>query len=222
MYSVSVDNLIFGCRDGVLEVCLIQHASGPAQGRWGLPGDWIKDGENLADAAIRTLRTRTGINDIFLEQLHTFSALNRYPSKRVITTAYYALVRPQDYATIAGAHELEARWFAVNDVPELMYDHQEILNRGLARLRQKVRLEPIGFSLLPAKFTLTELQKLYEAVLDIELNKPNFRRKMIRMNLLIDCHEKQNNGGAHRAGKLYRFDQDIYNNLQKEGFVFEF
>jgi ADP-ribose pyrophosphatase YjhB (NUDIX family) len=222
MYTISVDNLIFGCRDGVLEVCLIQHASGPAEGRWGLPGDWIKDGESLADAAIRTLRSRIGINDIFLEQLHTFSALDRYPGKRVITTAYYALVRPEDYETVAGAHELDARWFAVNEVPELMYDHQEILTRGINRLRQKVKLEPIGFNLLPTKFTLTELQKIYEAVLDIKLNKPNFRRKMTRMNLLIDCEEKQSSGGAHRAGKLYRFDQAVYNSLNKQGFVFEF
>jgi len=222
MYTVSVDNLIFGCRDGVLEVCLIQHASGPAKGHWGLPGDWIKDGESLADAAIRTLRSRIGIKDIFLEQLHTFSALDRYPGERVITTAYYALVRPEDYKTIAGVHELDARWFAVNDVPELMYDHQEILTRGVNRLRQKVKLEPIGFNLLPTKFTLTELQKIYEAVLGIKLNKPNFRRKMTRMNLLIDCEEKQSSGGAHRAGKLYRFDQDVYHNLKKQGFVFEF
>lgn len=222
MYTISVDNLIFGCRDGVLEVCLIQHASGPAKGRWGLPGDWISDGESLAEAAIRTLRSRIGIDDIFLEQLHTFSALDRYPGKRVLTTAYYALVRPQDYEAVAGAHELDARWFAVDEVPELMYDHKEILARGLNRLRQKVKLEPIGFNLLPTKFTLTELQKIYEAVLNIKLNKPNFRRKMTRMNLLIDCEEKQSNGGAHRAGKLYRFDQDVYNNLKEQGFVFEF
>jgi hypothetical protein len=132
------------------------------------------------------------------------------------------LVRPEDYHAVAGAEELDARWFAVSDVPDLMYDHQEILAIGIKRLRQKVKLEPIGFNLLPAKFTLTELQKIYEAVLDIKLNKPNFRRKMTRMNLLIDCKEKQSSGGAHRAGQLYRFDADVYRALQKKGFVFEF
>lgn len=222
MYTISVDNLIFGCHDNKLEICLIQHASGPAKGRWGLPGDWIRDGELLAEAAERTLRSRIGISDIFLEQLHTFSAIDRYPGERVITTAYYALVRPQDYQTVAGDQELDARWFAIDDIPELMYDHQEILTRGIERLRQKVKLEPIGFNLLPKKFTLTELQKIYEAVMDVKLNKPNFRRKMMRMNLLIDCNEKQASGGAHPAGKLYRFDQDVYNALEKQGFVFEF
>ncbi len=220
MYSVSVDNLIFGCRDGVLEIFLIQHAHGPASGKWGLPGDWIKDGESLEEAALRTLSTRTGITDIFLEQLHTFSSIDRHPEERVITTAYYTLIRPQDFATMAGSHELDARWFPVNQLPPLMYDHQHILQRGLLRLRQKVRHEPIGFNLLPAKFTLAELQKIYEAVLNIKLNKPNFRRKMLNMNLLIDCLEKQT-GQAHRAASLYRFDQSIYNDLKTRGFVFE-
>ncbi len=221
MYSISVDNVILGCRDGVLEVCLIQHGDGPVKGEWGLPGDWIQDGESLEDAAIRTLRTRTGIDDIFLEQLHTFSALDRYPGERVITTAYYALVRPQDYAAVAGAHEMDAKWFAVKELPTLMFDHNEILQRGIERLQQKVRFEPIGFKLLPPKFTLAELQKLYEAVLDVNLNKPNFRRKILSKNLLVDCKEKQK-GGAHRAASLYRFDNDVYQDLTQRGFSFEF
>jgi len=220
VYTVSVDNLIFGCRDGQLEVCLIQHAAGPAKGQWGLPGDWIQDGESLEDAAIRTLQTRTGIDDLYLEQLHTFSAINRYPEQRVITTAYYALVRPQDYETVAGAHELDARWFPIDSMPDLMYDHAQICQRGINHLRQKIRHAPIGFSLLPSKFTLLELQKLYQAILGIELNKPNFRRKMLRMKLLIDCNEKQT-GGAHRAASLYRFDEKNYRRLQQQGFVFE-
>ncbi len=220
MHRNSVDNVIFGCRDGVLEVCLIQHASGPAKEQWGLPGDFIQDDESLEDAAIRTLRTRTGIDDIFLEQCHTFSALNRYPGERVITTAYFALVRPEDFSTVAGAHELDARWFDVSALPKLMYDHEEILLRCHAQLRHKVRHAPIGFSLLPEKFTLLELQRLYEAILDIELNKPNFRRKFLRMKLLVDCNEKQT-GGAHRAAQLYRFDSRVYQKLQQQGFVFE-
>ncbi len=220
MYTVSVDNLIFGCRDGDLEVCLIQHADGPASGLWGLPGDWIQEHESLEDAAIRTLRTRTGIDDLYLEQLHTFSSIDRYPNQRVITTAYYALVRPQDYSAVAGAHELDARWFSVRSMPDLMYDHSQICALGLKHLRQKVRHAPIGFNLLPNKFTLLELQKLYQAILGIELDKPNFRRKMLRMNLLIDCNEKQT-GGAHRAASLYRFDQTNYQKLQQQGFVFE-
>ncbi len=220
MHKHSVDSLIFGCRNGHLEVCLIQHADGPATGQWGIPGDFLYDNESLEDAAVRTLRTRTGIDDIYLDQLHTFSALDRYPGERVITTAYYSLVRPQDYEAVAGAHELDAQWFSVKQLPELMYDHQSIIEFGIQHLRHKIRHAPIGFNLLPDKFTLLELQKLYEAILDIELNKPNFRRKMLRMDLLVDCQEKQT-GGAHRAAQLYRFDHATYQNLQDQGFVFE-
>ncbi len=221
MYHHSVDNVIFGCRKGKLEVCLIQHASGPAEGQWGLPGDFIQGDESLEDAAIRTLRTRTGIDDIFLEQFRTFGSLDRYPSERVITTAYFALVRPQDYEAVAGAHELAANWFPVKELPELMYDHGQILDYGMKSLKAKVRSAPIGFSLLPKKFTLLELQRLYEAILDKELNKPNFRRKMLGMKLLMDCGEKQV-GRAHRAAQFYRFDSGVYQKLQRKGFVFEF
>ena len=220
MFHHSVDNVIFGCRDGKLEVCLIQHADGPAEGQWGLPGDFIQDNESLEDAAVRTLRTRTGIDDIFLQQFKTFGALDRYPKERVITTAYFALIRPQDYEAVAGAHELDAAWFPTTSLPELMYDHGDILNEGLECLKRKVRHEPVGFRLLSKKFTLLELQRLYESVLNKALNKPNFRRKMLHMKLLIDCNEKQT-GGAHRAAKLYRFDADVYQQLKQQGFVFE-
>lgn len=221
MFQHSVDNVIFGCRNGHLEVCLIQHASGPAEGQWGLPGDFIQADESLEGAAIRTMRTRAGINDIFLEQFRTFGALDRYPGDRVITTAYFALIRPQDYEAVAGSHELAARWFPVKSLPDLMYDHGEIFDYGLKSLRDKVRNEPVGFSLLPKKFTLLELQLLYEAILDTKLNKPNFRRKMLHMKLLLDCGEKKS-GGAHRAAKLYRFDSDVYQKLKRKGFVFEY
>ena len=220
MHKNSVDNVIFGCRDNELEVYLIQHADGPAKGQWGIPGDFVRSDESLEDAANRTLKTRTGIDDIFLEQLHTFSSLDRYPGKRVITTAYYALIRPQDYEAVAGALELDARWFSVNKLPRLMYDHGSILQVGLDHLRHRVQHAPIGFNLLSPKFTLLELQKLYEAILGVQLNKPNFRRKMLRMGLLVDCVEKQT-GGAHRAARLYRFDAKIYQKLQNQGFVFE-
>ncbi len=221
MFHHSVDNVIFGCREGDLEICLIQHADGPAEGQWGLPGDFIQANESLEDAAIRTLRTRTGIDDIFLEQFKTFGSLDRYPSERVITTGYFALIRPQDYEAVAGAHELDAAWFPVTSLPDLMYDHGEILQTGLACLKRKIRHEPIGFSLLSKKFTLLELQRLYEAILNKPLNKPNFRRKMLHMKLLIDCNEKQV-GAAHRAAQLYRFDAEEYKQLQEKGFVFEF
>ena len=220
MRTLSVDNLIFGCVDNALDIFLVKHGEGLSLGKWGLPGDWMRDDESLEDAAARTLEQRTGISNVFLEQLHTFSEVNRYPDERVITTAFYSLIRPESYHSVAGASELDAKWFNVNDLPELIFDHRKIIDLGIQRIKHKVRHEPIGFNLLPEKFTLLHLQSLYEAILGIKLDKPNFRRKMLKMNLLIDCEEKQT-AVAHRAANLYRFDPLVYKQLQKNGFVFE-
>jgi hypothetical protein len=220
MHNHSVDNLIFGCEDSTLEIFLVQHGEGESKGEWGLPGDWLEGLESLEHAAARTLRERTGISDIYLEQLHTFSAADRHPAGRIITTAFFGLIRPESYSTIIGESELDAKWFDVKRLPELIFDHQEIIEKGLSHLMHKVRHEPIGFNLLPEKFTLLQLQNLYETILGVKLDKPNFRRKMNKMQLLIPCGEKQT-GVAHRAANLYRFDQKVYNKLLTNGFVFE-
>ncbi|AQQ66823.1 NUDIX hydrolase [Microbulbifer agarilyticus] len=219
-HILTVDNVIFGCDDGELKVLLVKHGEGSSAGKWGLPGDWLQQGETLEQAASRVLLDRAGVRNIFLEQLHTFSDLNRYPETRIITTAYYALIRPEDYQLVVGASELDAQWFPVKKVPPLIFDHKTILAYGLRHLKHKVRHEPIGFNLLPKKFTLYELQRLYEAVLDVVLDKPNFRRKMMKMNLLMATEEKQS-GVTHRAATLYRFDRKVYRELTEQGFVFE-
>lgn len=220
MHNHSVDNLIFGCEDNTLEILLIQHGEGESKGEWGLPGDWLGDMESLEDAAARTLRERSGISDVYLEQLHTFSAVDRHPSGRIVTTVFFSLIRPESYSTSTGKTELDAKWFDVKKLPALIFDHLEIIQKGLSHLTHKVRHEPIGFNLLPEKFTLLQLQNLYETILDVKLDKPNFRRKMQKMQLLIPCGEKQI-GVAHRAANLYRFDQKVYNKLLTNGFVFE-
>jgi len=220
MHNLSVDNLIFGCEDNTLEIFLVQHGEGKSKGQWGLPGDWMHEDESLEQAAARTLQGRTGISDVYLEQLRTFSAVDRYPDERIITTAFFALIRPESYSTIVGKSELDAKWFDVKRLPKLIFDHKEIINIGLKHLKHKVRHEPIGFSLLPEKFTLLQLQNLYEAILDIKVDKPNFRRKMKKMQLLIPCNEKQT-GVAHRAANLFRFDQKVYSKLKTQGLVFE-
>ncbi|RBP51674.1 NUDIX hydrolase [Arenicella xantha] len=219
-HNHTVDNVIFGCEEDTLEVFLVQHGEGKSRGEWGLPGDWMREEESLEQAATRTLKERTGITDVYLEQLHTFSDVDRYPFERVLTTAFFALIRPDAVKTIVGETELDAAWFDINKLPPLIFDHKSIVEKGIEHLKHKVRHEPIGFNLLPKKFTLLQLQCLYEAVLGIKVDKPNFRRKMKKMQLLVSLGEKQT-GVAHRAANLYRFDEQVYRKLKTKGFVFE-
>lgn len=219
--SVTIDSVIFGFEQGSLEVLLVKHAKGIRKGEWGLPGGWIKKEESIDDAAYRLLKELTGMENIYLEQLKAFGAPNRFPSGRVITIGYYALVKREAYDIKAGFTASEAKWCKVKDIPKLIYDHNEILDYSLEQLRNRVRQAPIGFNLLPEKFTLLQLMQLYEEILGIEMDKPNFRRKFLRMKLLVDLNEKQKDV-SHRAAKLYKFDDSIYKKLTKKGFNFEF
>lgn len=218
--ALSIDNLIFGLDRGELKILLVVHSVGLGKGQWALPGGWIRYDENLRDAASRLLEELTGVKQLYLEQLKAFGRVDRFPKERVVTIAYYALVSAEDYPLVAGASTFEVSWFSVNDLPELVFDHSEILQYGIQFLRHQVRHRPIGFNLLPEKFTLLQLQELYEAILDTKLDKPNFRRKILKMNLLTPCNEKQKEV-AHRAANLYRFDEDAYHRLTEQGFSFE-
>lgn len=218
--ALSIDCVIFGFKDGRLDILLVKHAEGISAGKWALPGGWITYGESVDDAAKRLLKSLTGISDIYLEQLKAFGEPNRFPNKRVVTLAFYALVNEESYSLIPGFTASDAQWFNVHDVPELIYDHNQILDFGYKHLKHKVRHEPIGFNLLPAKFTLLQLQELYEAILETKLDKSNFRRKLGKMKLLINCKEKQKDV-SHRAAALYKFDKRIYVTLRKSGMVFE-
>ncbi|GIL24033.1 MAG: DNA mismatch repair protein MutT [Bacteroidota bacterium] len=218
--ALSIDCVIFGFKDGRLDILLVKHAEGISAGKWALPGGWITYGESVDDAAKRLLKSLTGISDIYLEQLKAFGDPNRYPLKRVVTVAYYALVNEESYSLIPGFTASDAQWFNVHEVPELIYDHNQILEFGYNHLKHKVRHEPIGFNLLPAKFTLLQLQELYEAILETRLDKSNFRRKLGKMKLLINCKEKQKDV-SHRAAALFKFDKRIYVTLRRNGMVFE-
>jgi 8-oxo-dGTP diphosphatase len=218
--ALSIDCLIFGFKKNELDILLVQHGEGISKGRWALPGGWIRYNESMDEAAERLLNDLTGVSNIYLEQLRAFGDVNRYPNKRVITIAYYALVKPENYVLHPGFTAADAQWFKISEVPELPYDHKMILDAGLAYLKHKVQHEPIGFNLLPKKFTLLQLQELYEALLDKKLDKPNFRRKLMKMNLLESLKEKQTDV-SHRAAGLYRFDKKIYDKLTEKGFTFE-
>lgn len=218
--ALSIDCLIFGFRDEKLDVLLIKHAEGISKGRWALPGGWIRYNESIDAAAARLLKSLTGLSDVFLEQFHTFGDVDRYPGKRVITVAYFALINAENYSLSAGFTASDAKWFQIRELPDLPYDHHKILSMGFQYLKHKVRHEPLGFNLLPKKFTLHDIQRLYEAILETDLDKPNFRRKLLKMNLLVPCDEKQRDV-SHRRANFYRFDKRIYKKLKEGGFSFE-
>ncbi|MBL7858241.1 MAG: NUDIX hydrolase [Cyclobacteriaceae bacterium] len=218
--TLSIDCLIFGFKDGELDILLVKHAEGISKDRWALPGGWIQYNESIDDAANRLLHSLTGVSNIYLEQLRAFGHVDRYPANRVITIAYYALVNADNYSLNPGFTASDVQWFKIHDIPKLPYDHNEILYFGYMHLKQKVMNEPIGFNLLPKKFTLHQLQQLYEAILETSLDKPNFRRKLLNMNLLKPCNEKQEDV-SHRAAQLYRFDKKMYDKLREKGFIFE-
>ena len=219
--TLSIDCVIFGFDNERLKILLVRHGEGISKGKWGLPGGWIQYNEDLDQAAYRILNALTGVHDIFLEQLQAFGDVKRFPDERVITIAYKALIRSNAYDLVPGFTASEVQWFTLAQLPQLIYDHSNILQFGIRRLKHQVRHEPIGFNLLPEKFTLLQLQNLYESILEQKLDKPNFRRKFMKMNLLISCEEKQKDVN-HRAAKLYRFDKAVYDQLKESGFTFEF
>src|SRR3954471_24955629 len=221
--ALTVDCVVFGFDEGELKVLLIERGGEPFRRTWALPGGFVQLDETLAEPDRRELREETGLGDgIFLEQLYTFGDVKRDPRERVVSVAYYALVALDRHAAQlhAASDARHAAWFGVSDVPSLGFDHRKILDTGVKRLRGKVRYQPIGFELLPAKFTLSQLQHLYEAILERPLDKRNFRKKILGMDLLIETSEIEQDV-AHRAARLYRFDERKYHRLVKRGFNFE-
>ncbi len=217
---MTVDGVVFGFDEGELKVLLIQRGLEPFKGKWALPGGFVRVDETLDDAARRELVEETGLANVFLEQLYTFGTVKRDPRERVVSVAYYALVKLSDHKAKAATDAAEAKWFPVSQIPKLAFDHADILAMALTRLQGKVRYQPIGFELLPPKFTLSDLQHLYEAILGTELDKRNFRKKMLSFGLLVPLNETQM-AGRHRPAQLFRFDADKYEKLKKRGFNFE-
>lgn len=201
---VAVDVVVLTVREHRLEVLLVKRRRWPFEGMWAIPGSFVRPEESLEDAARRKLEEETGARDVYLEQLYTFGEPQRDPRSRVITVVYYALLRP-DQLHLPGTSGREAQLFEMYHLPELAFDHAAILNYTLQRLRGKLEYTNIGFQLLAPEFTLSELQYVYEAILNRRLDKRNFRKKLLLTRIVEPTHHTRM-GGQHRPAQLYRFN----------------
>lgn len=217
--SLTVDCVVFGWSDDSLKLLLIRRGAEPFAGSWALPGGFVQMDEDLDTAARRELQEETGLESVYLEQLYTFGAPERDPRGRVVSVAYYALVRDTDHVPQADTDAAEAKWFGLDQIPALAFDHAAIVESAIERLRGKIRYKPIGFDLLPEKFTLPQLKSLYDTLLGEFLDRRNFRKKFLSMGMLEELPETQEDV-PHRAARLYRFDREKYLILEKEGFQF--
>ena len=214
--ALTVDCVIFGLDESTqLKILLIRRGHEPFKGNWALPGGFVDMNETLESAALRELYEETGVKDLFIEQLYTFGDPDRDPRGRVVSVAYYALVNLEDHPVEPKSDAEGVGWFPINALPRLAFDHMKIFTGALNRLRAKVRYQPVGFELLPEKFTLSQLQKLYETVLGVgELNKRNFRSKIQKMGVLTEVGVQR--GVAHRPAQLYSFNKEKYEQLLRD------
>jgi len=216
---VTVDIVIFTIQSGELRVLLVKRGAQPFQGQYAIPGGFVHEGESLEDAALRELREETGVADVYLEQLYSFGDPGRDPRGRVITVAYFALVSA-DRSLKAGTDAAEATWWPFDRRPQLAFDHRKILDYALERLRNKLEYTTVGFQLLPEKFTMTELQEVYEAILGKKLDKRNFRRKLALLKILKPLSEYRR--GGQRPAQLHKFQATRFEKLKDKGILFPF
>ncbi|MBI5240920.1 MAG: NUDIX hydrolase [Elusimicrobia bacterium] len=218
---VAVDVVIFRVRQGLLQVLLVKRGLAPFEGRWAFPGGFVLKDESLDAAALRELREETGVGDVYLEQLYTFGEPRRDPRGRVISVSYFALFSGGEPEAKAGSDAAEVEWAAAYKPPLLAFDHRAILDYALQRLRWKLEWTTVGFKLLPKKFTLTELQKVYEAILGRQLDKRNFRRKVALLGVVepLDEHRQE---GIQRPARLHSFSARKFERLKDRGLLFPF
>jgi 8-oxo-dGTP diphosphatase len=219
--KIAVDAIVFGYADNKLNVLLIKQKFGVLKNQWALVGGFVKDNETLNDAVNRELQEETGIKVNYLEQLFTFGdKVDRDPRFRVISVAYFALVNSTKLILRADSDAEDAKWFSINELPNLAFDHKEILQTAQNRLQSKLTYQPIGFDLLPKEFLFSELENLYCTILEKEIDRRNFRKKILSFGIVVET-EKFGNKIKGRPAKLYRFNKLKYNKLAKVGFLFE-
>lgn len=209
---LTVDCVIFGFDENSLKVLLIKSDLAQFHGQLSLLGDNVQSNEDLDNAAIRVLKQRTGMSDVFLEQVRTFSHPNRHPGGRVVTTVYASLLNIKHHALLL--HDNELKWHTVNQISQMAFDHKAILEVCLQWLQKRIQEQPLAFNLLPIKFSLRQLQNVYEAILDVKLDRRNFRKKFASMGFLNDTKEMETQV-THRPGKLYTFDFIQYQQKKK-------
>ncbi|MDD7563482.1 MAG: NUDIX domain-containing protein [Alloprevotella sp.] len=217
--AVTTDCVIFGFDSSDLKVLLIERGIEPFKGKWALPGGFLKMDETAQEGALRELEEETGMNNAYIRQFHTFTEPGRDPRERVITIAHYALVRLQEVK--GGDDAAQARWFTMDEIPPLAFDHDRILRMAQIMLRERIHFEPVGFELLPETFTMKQLQNLYEAILDVHFDRRNFAKKMFHLGLLIQTEDMVRTS-PKRESQLLRFNKEKYDELKQKGFRLEF
>ncbi len=218
-HYVAVDCIVFGFDNEDLKILLVKRPIEPQKGEWSLMGGFVQEGESIDEASKRVLYSLTGLRNVYLEQLYTFGDIDRDPVARVISVTYYALIKISDYDRDIVRHN-GAQWFKASQHPPLIFDHDTMVETAINKLRRKCRTQPIGFELLPERFTIPQLQNLYEAILMQPLDKRNFRKKILSMNLLDKLDEKDKEN-SKKGAYLYRFNREKYEMLTSKGFSFE-
>ena len=217
-FHVAVDSIIFGFDQGELKLLIHKRQFEPAKGEWSLFGGFVQRDESLDKAASRILFEHTGLNNIYMEELQSYGEVDRDPAGRVISVAYFALI-PAGEFTEAGFSKSGATWVSLKELPPLIMDHNMMVEKGLRRLKRRAATQPIGFELLPGEFTMPQLQALYEAIYQTELDKRNFRKKILALDLLIKLDIKDKSS-SRKGAYLYRFDQKKYKKLAEGGYNF--
>ncbi|GAB5522455.1 MAG: NUDIX domain-containing protein [Roseivirga sp.] len=221
--EVTVDAIVFGYSkaEGV-KVVLIKRKYPPFEGDWAIPGGFVHEDESLEQAVERELQEETGVHINYLEQLYTFGAPKRDPRKRIISVAYFGIVKTSEFTRLhADTDAMEAQWFNIKELPRLAFDHQEILDIAIERLRGKIVYQPVGFELLDKKFPFSDLENLYSTLLDRPIDRRNFKKKVMHLGILDQLDEKAKSTGSGRPGNLFRFNEARYRQLIEQGIHFE-
>lgn len=218
--QLSVDAVVFGYESETISVLLIKRKYEPFKGKWAIPGGFVLNKESLEEAVERELKEETGIEIDYLEQLYTFGNPKRDPRSRIVSVAYVGLIKPSSFKIFAATDAEEVQWFKITELPSLSFDHDEILKLAITRLQSKITYEPIGFELLDNKFPFSDLEKLYTTLLGREIDRRNFRKKMLGLNILDELDEKVSKGSG-RPANLFKFNNERYFKLKKEGIIFE-